>query len=140
MSLSELYLMGEIEWSKGELAIDIYESAGYVGAHKNHLVLTILIPLTDATCDFDGGRTGFWCGNSDVDENSGTNPNWVLTSSAGTALFFWSDVRHTRLVVDNGYWAMLVCSFSMQNSVRNRDRLHGLQAPPQVSPNFKGSM
>jgi len=140
-SLSELYLMGEMEWSEGEPAINIYESAGYFGAHKDHLALTILIPLTDAHAgDFDGGGTGFWCGNRDVDENPGTDPDWVLTPSAGTALVFGGDVTHAGLAVDNGYRAVLVCSFSTRTSVSNKDRLHGLQAPPQVSPNFKGSM
>ena len=32
--LRELYMMGELEWSEGEPAINVYEASGYFGAHK----------------------------------------------------------------------------------------------------------
>ena len=45
-TLRELYMQGALEWSEGEPAINIYKGGGYFGAHKDHLALTILIPLT----------------------------------------------------------------------------------------------
>jgi len=43
-SQRELYVMDELEWSEGEPAINIYQEC--FGCHKDHLALTILIPLT----------------------------------------------------------------------------------------------
>lgn len=47
-TLRELYMQGALEWSEGEPAINIYQGGGYFGAHKDHLALTILIPLTSS--------------------------------------------------------------------------------------------
>jgi len=52
-SLRDLYMSGALEWSEGEPAINIYQGGGYFGAHKDHLALTILIPLTSVE-DFEG--------------------------------------------------------------------------------------
>jgi hypothetical protein len=46
--LRDLYMQGALEWSEGEPAINIYQCGGYFGAHKDHLALTVLIPLTSA--------------------------------------------------------------------------------------------
>lgn len=46
--LRDLYMQGALEWSEGEPAINIYQGGGYFGAHKDHLALTVLIPLTSA--------------------------------------------------------------------------------------------
>ena len=138
--LRELYMMGELEWSEGEPAINVYESSGYFGAHKDHLALTVLIPLTAAESDFTGGGTGFWSGNRDVDENPQTEPDLVLRPPPGSALIFGGDVTHAGLPVEAGYRSVFVCSFSTRTPASSEDRLHGLQAPPQVSPNFKGTL
>ena len=68
-SLRDLYMAAELEWSEGEPAINVYTSDGYFGAHKDHLALTVLIPLTAPSTDFEGGGTGFWAGNSAVGED-----------------------------------------------------------------------
>ena len=39
-------MAAELEWSEGEPAINVYTSDGYFGAHKDHLALTALIPLS----------------------------------------------------------------------------------------------
>ena len=62
-SLRELYMAGELEWSEGEPAINVYTAGGRFGAHKDHLALTVLVPLT-APDEFAGGGTGFWAADS----------------------------------------------------------------------------
>lgn len=137
-SLRELYMMGELEWSEGEPAINIYETNGYFGCHKDHLALTVLIPLTAPT-SFVGGGTGFWSGNRDVGENPSTKPTKVLKPPPGSALVFGGDVTHAGMPVMEGYRSVFVCSFSTKTSASPQDRLHGLIAPPTTSANFKGS-
>ena len=44
----------------GEPAINVYTADGRFGPHKDHLALTVLIPLTSPSRDFAGGGTGFW--------------------------------------------------------------------------------
>mmetsp|Transcript_49075 Transcript_49075/g.59437 ORF Transcript_49075/g.59437 Transcript_49075/m.59437 type:complete len:326 (+) Transcript_49075:53-1030(+) len=138
-SLRELYMMGELEWSEGEPAINVYEAEGHFGAHKDHLALTVLIPLASPSEDFDGGGTGFWVGNRKVDENPEGPPTMVLKPPPGTALIFGGDVTHAGMAVEDGCRSVFVCSFSTRTPVSSKDRLHGMQAPPVVSPNFKGT-
>lgn len=137
-NLRDLYMQGALEWSEGEPAINIYQGGGYFGAHKDHLALTILIPLTSVE-DFEGGGTGFWAGNRAVDENPGDEPDLILKPSPGSALLFGGDVTHAGMPVSSGVRSVLVCSFSTVTPASNPDRLHGLQAPPKVSANFKGT-
>lgn len=139
ISLRDLYMMGELEWSEGEPAINIYQSGGYFGCHKDHLALTVLIPLTSPDKFINGG-TGFWAGNREVDENPFGDPDLVLKPEQGTALIFGGDVTHSGMPIDAGYRSVFVCSFSTRTEASRADRLHGLQAPPMVSPNFKGSL
>mmetsp|Transcript_41269 Transcript_41269/g.54268 ORF Transcript_41269/g.54268 Transcript_41269/m.54268 type:complete len:317 (+) Transcript_41269:84-1034(+) len=138
--LRELYMMGELEWSEGEPAINVYETTGYFGAHKDHLALTVLIPLTSPMSDFTGGGTGFWAGNREVDENPYNPPDVVLKPPPGSALIFGGDVTHAGMPVEGGYRSVFVCSFSTRTPVSPEDRLHGMQAPPKVSANFKGTL
>lgn len=139
-SLRELYMMGELEWSEGEPAINIYETEGYFGAHKDHLALTVLIPLTSPEDDFLGGGTAFWKGNRMVDENPQEPPTTVLKPPPGSALIFGGDVTHAGMPVEAGYRSVFVCSFSTCTPVSPETRKHGLQAPPEVTPSFKGSL
>jgi len=104
------------------------------------LALTVLIPLTEPTQDFAGGGTGFWKGNREQDENPSTPPDLTIKPAAGSALIFGGDVTHAGLPVEQGQRAVFVCSFSTKTPASNPDRLHGLQAPPKVSANFKGTL
>jgi hypothetical protein len=47
-------MTGELEWSEGEPAINVYTADGRFGAHKDHMALTVLIPLS-SPADFTGG-------------------------------------------------------------------------------------
>lgn len=138
-SLQELYLMGELEWSEGEPAINVYESSGYFGCHKDHLALTVFVPLTSPDHEFAGGGTGYWRGNRDVDEIPQTPPDLVLKPEKGAALVFGGDVTHSGIPVEEGYRSVFVCSFSTRTPASSPNRLHGLRAPPEVSANFKGA-
>lgn len=85
------------------------------------------------------GGTGFWAGNRDVDENPNGDPDLILKPSPGSALLFGGDVTHSGMPVSSGVRSVMVCSFSTVTPSSNPDRLHGLQAPPKVSANFKGT-
>ena len=37
---------GELEGSEGEPAINVYTAGGGFGAHKDHMALTFILPLT----------------------------------------------------------------------------------------------
>lgn len=139
-SLRDLYMLGELEWSEGEPAINIYSGGGYFGAHKDHLALTVLIPLTSPTTDFVGGGTGFWAGNRAVDENPDGAPTAVLKPRLGSALIFGGDVTHAGMRVEGGQRGVLVASFSTRTEASLEDRTHGMQRPPTVSPHFKGAL
>jgi len=140
--LRDLYNMGELEWSEGEPAINVYDTNGYFGAHKDHLALTILIPLSSPDDDFTGGGTAFWKGNRDVDENLTPDkpPTTIIAPLSGSALLFGGDVTHAGMPVETGTRTVFVCSFSTRTPASPANRLHGLQAPPpwasEVSSGF----
>ena len=104
------------------------------------MALTVLIPLTSPDVNFNGGGTGFWEGNREVDENPQTEPDLILKPEAGSALIFGGDVTHAGMPVESGYRSVFVVSFSTKTPASNPDRLHGLQAPPKVSADFKGTL
>ena len=140
-NLRELYMAGELEWSEGEPALNYYQGGGYFGAHKDHLALTVLIPLTSPDTDFDGGGTGYWAGNRDTSENpEGREPDVVLKPPAGSALVFGGDVTHAGMPVETGARAVFVCSLSTRTPASSPDRLHGMKAPPVTSADFKGTL
>ena len=84
-TLRELYMAGELEWSEGEPAINVYSERGQFGAHKDHLALTVLVPLTSADQDYAGGGTGFWAGGRAVSEDPESAPTTVLKPPLGEA-------------------------------------------------------
>ena len=140
-SLRELYMAGELEWSEGEPAINVYTAGGRFGAHKDHLALTVLVPLT-APDEFAGGGTGFWAADSGGPPLPGLEkseladgqapagaPTVVLKPPLGTALVFGGDLTHAGMDVEAGLRSVLVASFSTRTAASNRDRCHGLQAP-----------
>ena len=125
-TLRDLYMAGELEWSEGEPAINVYTASGSFGCHKDHLALTVLLPLTSAD-DFTGGGTGFWAGGRSVDEDPFEAPAAVLKPALGTALVFGGDVTHAGMPVEAGVRAVLVASFSTRTDASAADRCFGLQ-------------
>jgi hypothetical protein len=132
-SLRELYSAGELEYSEGEPAINVYTSSGYFGAHKDHLALTMLMPLTSPTEDFSGGGTGFWAGGRRESEDPDGAPATVLAPPPGTALLFGGDVTHAGMAVDAGVRSVFVASFSTRTTDSRTDRVQGLLAPTPIS-------
>ena len=132
-TLRELYEGGELEWSEGEPAINVYTTNGYFGAHKDHLALTVLMPLT-APGDFAGGGTGFWAGGRDESEDPETPPDTVLTPAPGTALIFGGDVTHAGMPVVEGVRSVFVASFSTRTPASRESRVRGLARTPGSLP------
>ena len=107
----------------------MYTTNGFFGAHKDHLALTVLIPLTPPA-DFTGGGTGFWAGNRETTENPDAPPTRVIAPPIGTALVFGGDVTHAGMPVDGGLRSVLVASFSTRTAASAEDRVQGLQCAP----------
>ena len=127
-TLRELYMAGELEWSEGEPAINVYEAGGGFGTHKDHMALTILMPLSSPTT-FSGGGTGFWS-HADEEMYAGKPagaPTSIIKPPLGTALLFGGDVSHAGMPVERGLRSVFVCSFSTRTSASPEDRIHGLQ-------------
>lgn len=137
-TLRDLYMAGELEWSEGEPAINVYSANGRFGAHKDHLALTVLIPLT-STATFTGGGPGFWAGGRSVNEDPWKPSDEVLKPPLGTALVFGGDVTHAGMPVEAGLRSVFVASFSTRTEASAEDRVQGLQSPPPVSAAFSGS-
>lgn len=132
-SLRELYEAGELEYSEGEPAVNVYTEQGYFGAHKDHLALTVLIPLTEPGTDFSGGGTGFWPNGRAVDENPQSPPVKVVKPAAGTALLFGGDVTHGGMAVEGGLRSVFVASFSTRTEASKEDRVQGLRLASAVA-------
>ena len=125
-SLRDLYMAGELEWSEGEPAINVYTVNGRFNPHTDHMALTVLIPLTCPTRGFSGGGTGFWTPDLDIsdkllaltmdenvrsaattEESKGVSvtdgePTVTLKPSLGTALIFGGDLTHAGMAVESG--------------------------------------
>ena len=125
-TLRDLYMAGELEWSEGEPAINVYTTDGGFGTHKDHMALTMLIPLTAPTA-FSGGGTGFWAGNGQTDESPEGPPTTVLKPALGAALVFGGDVTHAGMPVADGLRSVMVASFSTRTPSSPEERVHGLQ-------------
>lgn len=130
-SLRDLYMMGELEWSEGEPAINVYTEGGGFGHHKDHMALSVLIPLSDPD-DFAGGGTGYWsaaaCPPSWPDgAPPETEPDAVVRPPLGTAIVFGGDVTHAGLPIDLGLRSVFVASLSTRTPASPPDRVSGLQ-------------
>ena len=129
-SLRDLLMAGELEWSEGEPAINVYTENGGFGTHKDHMALTVLIPLTSPSTDFAGGGTGFWSKQDEEQQAEGmpaAGPTAVIAPPRGTALIFGGDISHAGMPVESGLRSVLVASFSTRTSASPEDRVQGLQ-------------
>lgn len=130
-SLRELYMAGELEWSEGEPAINVYTDGGGFGPHKDHMALSVLVPLTDRG-ECVGGGTGYW--SSDIAPpdladgyDPGAPPTTTLAPPLGSAILFGGDVTHAGMPVIEGLRSVLVASFSTRTPESPPDRVNGLQ-------------
>ena len=131
-TLRELYMAGELEWSEGEPAMNLYEAPGLFGAHKDHMALTVIVPLTSPSA-FAGGGTGFWPPQASAASADGSDPDGdavIVTPAAGDALVFGGDVTHAGMAITAGRRSALVASFSTRTPDSPADRTYGLQPAP----------
>jgi len=108
-----------LRFAKGEPAINVYASGGAFKPHEDKEALTILVPLSEASKDFDGGGTAFWSisdagpgGSISVNEGTMQAPTLVLRPPAGTAIIFGGDVTHAGKACTGGRRCIFVASFS----------------------------
>ena len=104
-----------LTYSHGEPAINVYTGAG--GAffpHQDMQALTLLLPLSDAGEEFDGGGTAFWPpGASLPAAKKGTQPPVaVLRPPAGTALLWSGTLVHAGAELTRGRRLVFVASFT----------------------------
>lgn len=123
-SLRKLYEAGELEYSEGEPAINVYTNDGYFGAHKDHLALTMIMPLTSPS-EFTGGGTGFWRGGRDTPENTQSSPDVILAPEPGSVLLFGGDVTHAGMPVMDGLRSVFVASMSTRTEESQAIRTQG---------------
>lgn len=128
-TLRGLYAAGELEWSEGEPAINVYEAGGAFSAHKDHLALSVLVPLSDAGRDFAGAGTGYWPPEaSDLPDGADPgDPPFALAPPRGSALVFGGNAVHSGLPVASGIRCVLVASFSTRTPDSPPDRVSGLR-------------
>ena len=96
----------QLAFSANEPAVNVYFRGGDFKAHEDNHALTVLVPLSAASTDFEGGGTAFWSTN-DAGPGGSINveacarsgqlcpPTMVLCPPAGAALL-WGGV-HARV-------------------------------------------
>ena len=83
----------QLAFSTNEPAINVYNSGGHFKPHEDNHALTILVPLSAASADFEGGGTAFWS-TRDAGPGGSINartmgaPTMVLRPPAGAALLW----------------------------------------------------
>eukprot|EP00961_Rhodomonas_salina_P084071 1130207-Rhodomonas_salina.3 len=109
-SLVELYAANELEFSKGEPAVNIYAAGGEFEPHKDYDALTVLVALTDPDT-YSGGGTGLWSREESADELA-EPPTVILRPLRGSCLLFGGQVMHTGVQTVEGMRAVFVASFT----------------------------
>ena len=89
----------QLAFSTNEPAINVYYSGGHFKPHEDNHALTILVPLSAASADFEGGGTAFWS-TRDAGPGGSINartmgaPTMVLRPPAGAALLWGGACTH----------------------------------------------
>ncbi|CAJ1964375.1 unnamed protein product [Cylindrotheca closterium] len=116
-SMAQLFRKRQLDYSIREPAINVYEAPhGHFAMHKDHHALSILIPLSDPTADFEGGGTAFWSQSHPMEGMD--SPSIVLKPKPGTALLWGGRVSHKGVTISSGTRVVVVASFSGPNSPR----------------------
>jgi len=101
-----------ITFSPREPALNVYQQRGRFKPHRDEEALTIIVPLNGAG-SFTGGGTAFWSTEDGRDATAASSePSFVLTPAAGTAVVFAGCVMHAAVAVQTGERCVLVASFS----------------------------
>lgn len=117
ISIAQLFRDHQLDYSIREPAVNVYEAPdGHFAMHKDHHALSILIPLSDPSTDFEGGGTAFWSQSHPIDGMD--SPSIVLKPKPGTALLWGGRVSHKGMKISSGTRVVIVASFSGPNSPR----------------------
>jgi hypothetical protein len=102
-TLRDLYMAGELEWSEGEPAVNVYTASGEFGPHKDHLAVTVLLPLTaPAAADDDV------VGNNNNNNNRGQDIDMDIDSALASLQSSSSSSPSSAVVFSGGgtgFWA-----------------------------------
>lgn len=111
VSIADLFRNDGLVYSTREPAINVYKPPhGHFGMHKDGKAMTILIPLSDPTNEFEGGGTAFW---SQAFPREGQHDASLrLRPKAGTVVLFGGGVYHSGLHIQSGIRVVFVASFS----------------------------
>ena len=104
-----------LSYSQGEPAINVYYGpGGDFKPHQDQQALTLLIPLSTGSTDFEGGGTSFWPPEAQLPEaRSGkVPPAAMLRPDAGTALLWGGTFIHAGAEVTSGRRVVFVASFT----------------------------
>ena len=107
--------VNRLNFAPNEPAVNIYGVGGSFPPHEDRQALTLLVPLSAASVNFEGGGTGFWAPSairlgSDL---STTVPTLVVRPVVpGTAVLFGGSVTHAALPVQAGTRHAFVSSFT----------------------------
>eukprot|EP00966_Prymnesium_polylepis_P175881 4070991-Prymnesium_polylepis.1 len=94
-----------------------YTLGGDFGPHQDGHALTLLVPLSTADVDFEGGGTAFWSEatiGADSSVARSFPPSLVLRSPRGTGIFWRGHVTHAGLPVTSGTRYVFVASFNLK--------------------------
>ena len=107
----------QLTFSTNEPAINVYFRGDSFKVHEDKHALTVLVPLSSADSEFEGGGTAFW---SHADARPAKYdlgpPTMVLRPPAGAALLWGGNVTHAGLPVQSGQRCVFVASFSPKES------------------------
>ena len=104
-------------FSGREPMLNRYTSGGMFEAHQDGHDLTVLVPLSTADVDFEGGGTAFWSEaiiGPDSKAASSFSPSLVLRPPVGTGLFWRGHMTHAGLPVASGMRHVFVASFNLK--------------------------
>ena len=121
VSMVELFRNQQLDFSIREPAMNVYRAPfGHFGMHKDGKALTILVPLSDPTVEFEGGGTAFW---KERFPKQGTHgPSLILKPDPGSVLLFGGTVSHSGMHIRQGQRVVFVASFSRRsNSTQHED-------------------
>jgi len=109
------------KFSGDEPMLNRYTAGGVFAPHQDGHALTILVPLSTAGVDFEGGGTAFWSEatiGSDPTVASTFPPSQVLKPPIGTALLWAGHMTHAGLPVTWGKRHVFVASFDLRPNLQ----------------------
>lgn len=105
------------KFSGEEPMLNRYTVGGDFAPHQDGHALTVLMPLSTADGEFEGGGTAFWSPETigpDSASAKGVPPSLVLRPPAGTGILWRGHLTHAGLPVTRGVRHVWVASFDLR--------------------------